>query len=130
MPLHVLAASSSAYRRWWYVDQLGAYGMVVATAVDGLDCVEQLRARRPDVLLLESLLRWGGSLGVLAVRADDIDLQEIPVVFLAIEGVSADWYQLAGYSVQDLILRRPSVQKLATTLEAVAQQTCGIASTQ
>ena len=125
MPTQVLVASASAYRRWWYVEQLRLYGMKAATAVDGLDCIEQMRTSRPDVVLLEPSLLWGGSDGVLAVRSEDTSLQNIPVVLVAFDGVSVAWYQLAQYSLQGLLLRLPSGQELAATLLLVSQEVCG-----
>ena len=122
MPTQVLAASSSAYRRWWYVEQLRLYGMEAVTAVDGLDCIEQMRTSQPDIVLLEPSLLWGGSDGVLAVRSEDTSLQNIPVVLVAFDGVSVEWYQLAEYSLQGLLLRRPSGQKLAATLLLATQE--------
>jgi DNA-binding NtrC family response regulator len=37
-----------------------------AVATTGLQCVKQLRTFRPDVLILEPELPWGGGAGVLA----------------------------------------------------------------
>jgi CheY-like chemotaxis protein len=124
MQLKVLAASDSAYRRCWYAEQLQQQGMEVATAVDGLNCVEQLRSFQPDVLLLEPSLLWGGSDGVLAVKSEDADLKQIPVVLIATDGVSSEWYQLSRYSVQGLFPRQPTGQNLAATLHSVAELSC------
>ena len=126
MPIHVLVASSSAYRRWWYVEQLRLHDLEVSTAQDGLDCIQQMRAVPPDVVLLEPSLLWGGSQGVLAVRSEEPDFQQIPVVLVAVNGVSPDWYDLSRYSVQGLLLRRPSGQKLAATLHAAINELCGV----
>lgn len=122
--LKVLAASPSAFRRDWYVDQLRLYGMDVATAIDGIDCVAQMRTLRPEIVVLEPSLLWGGSVGVLAVRAEETELVQIPVVLVAANGISANWYQLAQYSLQGLLLRRPSGQKLASALHAAIHEPC------
>ncbi|WP_397569705.1 hypothetical protein [Schlesneria sp. T3-172] len=129
MPIHVLVASSSAYRRWWYVEQLQQHDMEVTTAHDGLTCIQQMRACLPDVVLLEPSLLWGGSHGVLAVRSQEPEFQHIPVVLVAVDGISPDWYELSRYSVQGLLLRRPSAQKLAATLYAALNEECDVAST-
>lgn len=129
MSIHVLVASSSAYRRWWYVEQLQLHDLEVSTAHDGLNCIQQMRAILPDVVLLEPSLLWGGSHGVLAVRSEDPEFQNIPVVLIAVDGVSPDWYELSRYSVQGLLLRRPSGQKLASTLHAAINESCRVAST-
>lgn len=96
--------------------------MDVVSAVDGIDCVQKMRTLQPGVVLLEPSLSWGGSEGVLAVRSEESDLQQIPVVLIAIDGVSVEWFQLARYSVQDLLVRRPSGHRMATVLVAAAQQ--------
>ena len=122
--MKVLAASQSAFRRDWYVDQLRLYGIEVATAVDGIDCVVQMRTWHPEIVVLEPSLLWGGSVGVLAVREEETELRQIPVVLIAANGISANWYQLAQYSLQGLILRRPSGQKLASVLLAAIHEPC------
>lgn len=127
LPLHVMVASGSAYRRWWYAEQLEHRGMEVSTAYGGVDCVEQMRNLRPDVVLIEPSLLWGGTTGVLAVRAQESELRSIPIVLVAYEGISADWYQLAEYPVQGLILRRPSRQELADTLLAASLESSATA---
>ena len=124
LPLHVMVASGSGYRRWWYSEQLQLCGMEVSIAYDGVDCIEQMRNLRPDVVLLEPSLLWGGTQGVLAVRAEELELQNIPIVLIADEGISADWYQLAQYPVQGLLLRRPSRAELADTLTAASHESC------
>lgn len=66
-----------------YCHALRAYGFEVEAAESGLDCLEQLRAFRPDVLLLEPDLLWGDGQAVLSIIADDPDLCRIVVVLLS-----------------------------------------------
>lgn len=124
MSLQVLAASASAYRRCWYIEQLPRYEIDVTAVANGVECIAVMKARKPDVLLLEPSLLWGGSIGILAVRSEEADLKDIPVVLIAVDGVSPEWYQLAQYPVQGLILRRQSGQKLAATLLAAVEHSC------
>lgn len=51
-------------------------------AFDGLECLDLLESFAPDVLLLDSLLPWGGSDGVLAEMDACPILRTIPVVHL------------------------------------------------
>lgn len=51
-------------------------------AFDGLECLDLLESFAPDVLLLDALLPWGGSDGVLAEMDADPLLRTIPVVHL------------------------------------------------
>lgn len=123
MPHQVLVASESAFRRTWYVDELTSNGMDVTTASDGVDCITKMCHVRPDVVLLELSLLWGGSQGVLAVRAEERWLQSIPVVLLGVDGFAAEWYQSAQYSIQGFLLRRPSTELLVSTLLAATDST-------
>ncbi len=64
-------------------DALACEGFIVATAADGLECVSQLRAYRPDVLVLDPSLPWGGGAGVLAVMHEQADVPRVPVIVIA-----------------------------------------------
>jgi CheY-like chemotaxis protein len=68
-----------------------AHGYEVATAAGGLDCVRQLRQRRPPACVLDQGLRWGGSAGVLAVMRDDPDLHHNPVILTYAAGPRVPW---------------------------------------
>src|SRR5258705_6358369 len=65
--MHVLIASSSAFRRELYQQAIHSLGHEVSLADGGVDCVQQVRVRRPDLLVLEAPLLWGGSDGVLDI---------------------------------------------------------------
>jgi CheY-like chemotaxis protein len=70
-----------------FLDILQAYlwsrGHETETATDGLKCHARLREFRPDVLVLDRELLWGGSDGVLAVMRDDPLKRAIPVILVA-----------------------------------------------
>ena len=55
----------------------------VRTARTGLDCVRQLRAKPPDLLVLVPPLLWGSEAGVVAVLDDDSALHRVPVLVFA-----------------------------------------------
>lgn len=81
MSMSVLIADAdslllSAYRAY-LVD-----GIEVRTVTSGLACVEELRRRRPDVLVLDADLPWGSGLGVLAVMREDPTIPFIPVLLM------------------------------------------------
>ena len=65
-----------------YERMLSGSGLLVETAVDGLDCWSKLRARRPDALMIDVDLLWGGSDGVLARLREDSDEAVSPEVFV------------------------------------------------
>jgi two-component system OmpR family response regulator len=56
------------------------YGFDVATAGDGLECLELLHEFLPDALILSLELTWGGAEGVLAVVREETTMRPIPVV--------------------------------------------------
>lgn len=57
-------------------------GAALRTAKGGVECLGELRRSRPDVLVLDLDLLWGGGDGVLSVMRDDESLASIPVVLL------------------------------------------------
>jgi len=48
------------------------HGYQVETAADGLSCLEKLRHLRPDVLVLDRELPWGGGCGVLVRMREEL----------------------------------------------------------
>ncbi len=80
MSTDLLIAEEDAELRELYDRLPFVTGCQVQTAVDGLDCWNKLRARSPDVLLINLEIPWGGGDGVLArLREDGI---ELPAVFV------------------------------------------------
>jgi CheY-like chemotaxis protein len=61
----------------------------VRTASTGLECLEQLRHWRPDVMVLDADLPWGAGAGVLEVMREDPTLPEVPVLLLAADPAAA-----------------------------------------
>jgi DNA-binding response OmpR family regulator len=65
-----------------YERMFAGSGLLVETAVDGLDCWFKLQARCPDALMIDMDLLWGGSDGVLARLREDSDQAVNPEVFV------------------------------------------------
>jgi CheY-like chemotaxis protein len=59
---------------------LSAHGYDVATAADGLQCIERLRSCCPDLLVLDPEILWGGGAGVLAWLTCERPVKPIKVV--------------------------------------------------
>jgi CheY-like chemotaxis protein len=87
----VLIAEGDDELRYSLACFFGAHGYEAATAAGGLECVRQLRQRRPLACVLDQELRWGGSAGVLAVMRDDPDLRHIPVILTSARGPWVPW---------------------------------------
>ena len=60
-------------------------GFEVEVAGDGLDCIAKMRVFRPEVLVLDPGILWGGD-GVLARMREDVDLPAVPVIVLSEPG--------------------------------------------
>jgi CheY-like chemotaxis protein len=58
-----------------YREPLAEEGFDVVAALSGLECVDRLRERVPDVLVLEPQLPWGGGDGVLAMMGETPEFQ-------------------------------------------------------
>lgn len=82
MTAGLLIAESDPELRGIYDRLSSALGMRVETSADGLDCWTKLRARRPDALVVDMEIRWGGSDGVLACLREDSDGAPAPVIFV------------------------------------------------
>lgn len=54
----------------------------VVTALNGVECINQLRQKKPDVLILEPRLHWGCGEGVLTMMHEVLDLATVPVMLL------------------------------------------------
>ena len=88
----VLIADHDEQLRQRYSAFLTRDGFQVATAASGLECADQLRRFRPDVLVLEPELPWGQGDGVLALMHEESDVRIASVIVLTagrnVEGLS------------------------------------------
>lgn len=66
-------------------------GFLVETASGGLECVAKLHSSKPDVLILDQELRWGGADGVLAVVEESRELSRVPVILIAENGRDSEF---------------------------------------
>jgi len=57
-------------------------GHTVALARDGLACARELRRFRPEVVLLERHLLWGGSDGIIALMREQLGPATPPVILM------------------------------------------------
>lgn len=62
-----------------------ARGFDVVVATDGLDCIARIRDFRPDALIVDADLPWGGGDGVSAWLRDEM-LSPLPVVMMTSDG--------------------------------------------
>lgn len=124
--MFIVVASSSPYRQIAYRDALIGLGHRVEATGSGIDCVSLLRKQRPDLLILEAPLLWGGSDGVLEVVEQDLGPHAIPVIVLAVGSGSIDWFQLSRFKIDDFLFRVPTTQELGRAIESLAGQAAGM----
>jgi DNA-binding NtrC family response regulator len=79
MAIRVLVADPDEALLATYQTRLVRDGFVVATARSGLECVETMREFRPQLLILEPAMPWGGGDGVLDVMHDVWEIPSVPV---------------------------------------------------
>jgi DNA-binding NtrC family response regulator len=92
-------------------------GYDVATASDGLDCLEKLRSVIPAALVLDQDLRWGGGDGVLAWLREESSPSRVPVVLTATAG---NLPQVAEVVMPPVIKVLPKPFALTALLESVS----------
>jgi CheY-like chemotaxis protein len=110
--MRILVASSSAHRQTFYRGAIEGLGDEVRVAVSGVECAESLRKERPDLLILETPLLWGGSDGVLAVLEESAGGQSLPVVLVATSSSAEDWFQLGRFRVDNFLFHVPTAGEL------------------
>jgi hypothetical protein len=81
-------------------------------AEGGIDCVEKIAHERPDLLVLEAPLLWGGSDGVLEILEASSNQRTTRVIIVAVGPGSIDWFQLSRFRVDDLLFRIPTAHEL------------------
>lgn len=82
MNKQLLIADADGYLSDLYLKYFGAHGYCVRVASGGVECLTALRETPPDVLVLDTELKWGGADGVLSVMDEEDGLSAIPVVLL------------------------------------------------
>ena len=82
MAFRVLIADSDRSLLDTYGAFLSRDGFDVVTACDGLECIRKLRAWRPDVMVLDLNIPWGGGTGVLDLMRHSDELPHVPTVVL------------------------------------------------
>jgi CheY-like chemotaxis protein len=91
MERQLLIADGHGYLSDIYQNYFVAHGYSVRVVSEGVECLKALHKTRPDLLVLDTELKWGGPDGVLAIMGEEDDLSTIPVVLLSdLEEMAAD----------------------------------------
>jgi CheY-like chemotaxis protein len=124
--MHVLVGSSSAFRQQCYRESVEVLGHRVSIATDGLECIRMIRTERPDLLILEAPLLWGGAEGVLELAQEESESSQLPVILVAIGAGLIDWFQLSRFRIDHLLFRLPTAQELGRAVAEIAQTHVGV----
>jgi CheY-like chemotaxis protein len=120
MPLRVLLADRDATFLELVSAHLAWERITVAAAKTGLDCLDQLRAFVPDVLVLDPNLLWGGGSGVLAAMSEDADLASIPVIVVCKQEDNGSFSKLEAPQVREYLTKPLSPPALTRAIRRIA----------
>lgn len=120
-PVRVLLAGPSNYRWRAYHETLDATGFSARITSDGMECVAVLRAFRPNVLVLDPNIPWGGGDGVLAVRDEEPGLNQNLVMILTAGCEPSLLYRMSDYAIDDLVWQPISGLDLKRRLERLLE---------
>ena len=101
------------------------YGYRVETVRGGVQCIDSMRASRPDVLILERDLPWGGAEGVLTRMRDEHDIPMVPVVIVC-DGPQKSSAAFKDLPVVFVIQELHTLAALVDCIEAAASLAEGI----
>src|SRR5262245_28127256 len=118
--MRILVASSSAHRRAFYRTAIEGLGDEVRVVANGIQCAECLREGRPDLLVLETPLLWGGSDGVLAVVQEKWGLGRLPVILVAAAFSADDFFRLGKFRLDNFLFHVPTAVELRDAIAAAS----------
>jgi len=120
-PVRILLAGLNNYRWRSYQKRFDAAGFSTRLTSSGIDCVAALREFRPNVLVLDPNIPWGGGDGVLAVRDEEPELRNNLVMILTSRYDPGLLYRLSDYAIDDLVGQPLSAAFLQWRLERLLE---------
>jgi CheY-like chemotaxis protein len=117
--VRVLLADADESLREFYSRCLEARGAVVKTATNGVECIDQLRAFRPHVIVLEPEIPWGGGAGVIDWMLSDPDLPTTPVIAVTAARDLEQLRRMLKFPLYDLVVKPLGARQLATKVRWV-----------
>jgi DNA-binding response OmpR family regulator len=118
MTSRLLIADSDRLLCEIYERYFAARGFDVATASDGLACLERIREFRPDALLLEWEIPWGGGDGVLAQLRCEYFENDLRVVVTSDQGRDG----ILGFDADPVVARLRKPFRLSSALAAFCSE--------
>jgi CheY-like chemotaxis protein len=98
-------------------------GFEVVEAVDGEDALAQLRAGRPDVVLLDVMMPKLDGWGTLAAIAEDAELRNVPIVLMTALSDDADRKRAERAGVASFVAKPFDPQELVDAIRACTRAT-------
>jgi len=80
MKTRILVAEANSTWRDFVRDSLQIKGYQVETASEGPECLRKVAGFRPDLLILDLELPWGGGEGVVACMRESLATRGVPVI--------------------------------------------------
>lgn len=118
--IRVLLADPDEHTLELYERHLTECRAAVARATGGVDCITQLQAFLPHVLVLEPELPWGGGSGVISWMLEDSDLPTTPVIVVTAGRDLEQLRQILQYPLYDLVVKPLPERQLAKKIRWVA----------
>ncbi len=118
----ILIADPDTFLLSEHGDYLRQCGATVATAADGLECLQRLRDFQPDVLVLEPAIPWGGGDGILAVLQDQPQFRPGFLLLLTHSQDRGLLYRLSPFKIDDYQIKPLTPQRLAERIGSLLRQ--------
>lgn len=94
-------------------------GYDVLFADSGMACLTRIREAAPELVVLDTDLRWGGAEGVVAVLAEDATLPPIKIVLISPRLNRTVLYELSRFAVNDYGTKPVSGTQLLSRVQAM-----------
>ena len=114
-PLVLVVDDQSSLRSLIRVN-LELEGFVVAEAVDGVDCLEQARRLRPDLITLDIVMPRLDGLSTAAELRADPRLRDIPIVMVTTSGQSQDLLRARAVGVEAYLTKPYDPDEMVETV--------------
>ncbi|MBS0206491.1 MAG: hypothetical protein JSS49_26685 [Planctomycetes bacterium] len=95
----------------------------VVTADHGIECLHVLSHFRPDTVVVEPELLWGGGDGVLAIIGENPQLDDVRTLVLTTDLNRSSLYSISQFRVSDFWVQPVSPQQVLTRILQLTPET-------
>ncbi|MBU0683436.1 MAG: response regulator [Candidatus Omnitrophota bacterium] len=101
--------------------RLKAFGYIVVTALDGVECLEKCRLESPDLILLDILMPNMDGFKTLEELRNNVRTKNVPVIMLTAKSQLSDVTRATNFGIADYIVKpfdyRIMLEKIKRVLE-------------